>query len=212
VNVAAAPAGPAGQAETPTAQPAEGCPLCGSALGSEQEWCLRCGAAARTRLASTPNWRAPLVVLGLIIVLGLGVLTAALVSLAGGSGNTPATTITRTVTTPASTPTTPGTTTPGATTPGATTPGASTATTPGATVPGATTPGGLTGTNPGGTGAPGAGTGATATTPGTANPGGASTPRTTTGGGSTVTLPSGRTITTPAGKTIPSILLPQRKK
>jgi hypothetical protein len=224
VSVAAAPPGPAGQAGA-TPQPAEGCPLCGSPLQGEQEWCLRCGAAARTRLASTPNWRAPLVLLGLMIVLGLGVLAAALVSLAGGSGSTPATTITRTVTTTSITPTTPGaTTTP--TTPGATVP--TTPTTPGASTPGATTPtgatpggtapgSGLTGTTPGTT--PGATkTPGTATTPGTANsggaanPGAATAPHTKTQGATTVTTPSGRTITTPPGVTIPSILLPHQKK
>jgi hypothetical protein len=61
----------------------ESCPLCGAALGTAQEWCLSCGAAARTRLAATPRWRAPLLVLGVVIVLAVGVLTAALVSLAG---------------------------------------------------------------------------------------------------------------------------------
>jgi hypothetical protein len=62
---------------------AESCPLCGTPLRSEQEWCLGCGAAARTRLAATPRWRAPLVVLGVVIVLAVAALTVALVSLAG---------------------------------------------------------------------------------------------------------------------------------
>jgi hypothetical protein len=61
----------------------ESCPLCGTPLRPEQAWCLSCGAAARTRLAATPGWRAPLIALGLVIVLALGALTAALVSLAG---------------------------------------------------------------------------------------------------------------------------------
>ena len=59
------------------------CPLCGSPLGTTQEWCLSCGAAARTRLATTPAWRAPLIVLAIVIVLALAGLTAALVYLAG---------------------------------------------------------------------------------------------------------------------------------
>jgi hypothetical protein len=70
VSVAGAPAG-------------ESCPLCGTSLGPEQEWCLCCGGAARTRLAASPSWRAPLVLLGGVIVLALGVLIVALVSLAG---------------------------------------------------------------------------------------------------------------------------------
>jgi uncharacterized paraquat-inducible protein A len=61
----------------------EGCPLCEAPLGPEQEWCLRCGAAARTRLAATPGWRVPLILLGVVMVLALGALVAALVYLAG---------------------------------------------------------------------------------------------------------------------------------
>jgi uncharacterized paraquat-inducible protein A len=63
--------------------PVEGCPLCGAPLGPEQEWCLRCGAAARTRLAATPNWRTPLIALGTVMVLAAAALIVALVSLAG---------------------------------------------------------------------------------------------------------------------------------
>lgn len=61
----------------------EPCPLCRSPLGPTQEWCLSCGAAARTRLAATPAWRAPLIVLAIVIVLALAALTVALVYLAG---------------------------------------------------------------------------------------------------------------------------------
>jgi hypothetical protein len=57
--------------------------LCGAPLGATQEWCLSCGAAARTRLAATPAWKAPLIVLALVIVLALAALTVALVYLAG---------------------------------------------------------------------------------------------------------------------------------
>ena len=70
----------------PGAGSQERCPLCGGPLGAEQEWCLRCGAAARTRLAATPRWRPPVIALASVIVLSLGALTAALVSLAGSSG------------------------------------------------------------------------------------------------------------------------------
>ncbi len=65
------------------ASPREVCPLCGEALRSEQSWCLRCGAAARTRLAAQPKWKALVVTLLLVVVLSLGVLAAALVKLAG---------------------------------------------------------------------------------------------------------------------------------
>jgi hypothetical protein len=69
-------------------------------LQAQQEWCLRCGAAARTRLAATPGWRAPIVAIVAVIALSLGVLAAALIDLAGGSGPT-RTQVTRTVTTAA---------------------------------------------------------------------------------------------------------------
>jgi uncharacterized OB-fold protein len=62
----------------------EVCPLCGAALAPEQDWCLHCGAAARTRLAASPRWRAPVIALVVITALALAVLAAALVKLAGG--------------------------------------------------------------------------------------------------------------------------------
>ena len=65
------------------ALPPELCPLCQAPLSPEQSWCLRCGAAARTRLAAQPKWKALVVALALVVVLSLGVLAAALVKLAG---------------------------------------------------------------------------------------------------------------------------------
>lgn len=161
---------PAAGASLHAAAPADACPLCGAPLAPDQEWCLRCGAAARTRLAAAPNWRAPLAALAVVGVLALGVLAAALVKLAGDSGPPPAP-IVRTVTTaapaaavpPATTPATPGatTTTPGAsTTPGATTaPGANTRA-PGTTPTTTTAPPAAAGGAQGN----GAGTGGTPTT------------------------------------------------
>jgi hypothetical protein len=73
--------GPAGI--TRPAAPAEACPLCRAPLLPEQEWCLQCGAAARTRLAASPNWRAPVIALVILVVLALAVLAIALVKLAG---------------------------------------------------------------------------------------------------------------------------------
>jgi hypothetical protein len=52
-------------------------------LRADQSWCLHCGAAARTRLAAQPKWKALVVALLLVVVLSLGVLAAALVKLAG---------------------------------------------------------------------------------------------------------------------------------
>lgn len=149
------------------------CPLCGAPLDPWQEWCLNCGAAARTRLAAPTNWKAPIIAIAAIAVLALGVLAAALVKLSGGSPS--ATTpprVTRTVTT--ATPIVPGTapgtipttttgtagatglggvvapTTTGAVTPGTpTTISPSTATTTGGPTATATTPTATTPTNTG---------------------------------------------------------------
>ncbi|HEY2397967.1 MAG TPA: hypothetical protein VGH78_03145 [Solirubrobacteraceae bacterium] len=99
-----APGAYAGAQSTGGVQPptpsADACPLCGAPVDAQQEWCLRCGAAARTRLAATPGWRWPIVAIVAVIALSLGVLAAALIDLAGGSGPT-VTQVTRTVTTPA---------------------------------------------------------------------------------------------------------------
>jgi predicted nucleic acid-binding Zn ribbon protein len=75
----AAPAVSGAQAEAQK-QP---CPLCGTPLEPEQSWCLRCGAAARTRLAAPAKWKALVIALLIVAVLSLGVLAAALVKLAG---------------------------------------------------------------------------------------------------------------------------------
>jgi hypothetical protein len=45
------------------------CPRCGSSVAPEQDWCLECGAPARTRLAPTPNWRLPIAALALVVAL-----------------------------------------------------------------------------------------------------------------------------------------------
>lgn len=92
----------------------ESCPLCGAPLLAEQEWCLRCGAAARTRLATTSNWKAPIIAVAVVATLSLGVLAASLVKLAGNS-NSNTTTAIVSVTGPGATatvaPTTPTSTT-----------------------------------------------------------------------------------------------------
>ncbi|MCW3028419.1 MAG: hypothetical protein JWN81_1630 [Solirubrobacterales bacterium] len=93
-----APAGPGAGHAAPGVDSGEACPLCATPLQPEQEWCLSCGAAARTRLAASPNWRAPIAAIVAVLALSLGVLTAALVDLAGSSSPT-RTQVTRTVTT-----------------------------------------------------------------------------------------------------------------
>ncbi len=158
------------------------CPLCGAPLDPAQEWCLNCGAAARTRLAAPTNWKAPIVAIAVIATLALGVLAAALVKLSGGSNTTKAVApIIRTITV-ATTPTTPGAipTTPGAATP--VTPGTPTTLTPGGTLAPTTTGAGIHGTPTTVTPGTPAGIGTTPTT--TTTTPGASTP-TKTGTGST---------------------------
>lgn len=114
--------------------PGEACPLCGAPLHPEQEWCVRCGAAARTRLAASPNWKKPIAALAVVVALSLGVIAAALVALAGNSTSSVQSTTTRTIVgiAPSQTSTTPSTTTP----PASTTPST---TTPQTSVPGAST-------------------------------------------------------------------------
>jgi uncharacterized paraquat-inducible protein A len=82
-----------------TAPGAISCPRCGAILAPEQDWCLRCGAAARTRLVPTPNWRLPLVLTAVLAVLALAVLAAAFVALSD-DGGAAASSTTATTTTP----------------------------------------------------------------------------------------------------------------
>jgi hypothetical protein len=147
----------------PTDAPAgEVCPLCGAELAPTQEWCLNCGAAARTRLAAAPNWKGPIALVVAVAVLALGVIAAALVKLAGDSGPAPPP-LTRIVTGPAAAApalAAPPATTATTTNPAAPTTSAQAPTTSGGTAAG-TTPGG-------GTTAPRAGAGAsTGAQPGT---------------------------------------------
>jgi hypothetical protein len=104
------------------------CPLCRAPLHPDQQWCLQCGAAARTRLAPAPNWKVPIIAVVVVAGLALAVLAAALVKIAGDSGS-PATRAATTSSQPAFV-TSPGTATltpaPSPTTPGATAPSAST--------------------------------------------------------------------------------------
>lgn len=69
-------------------QAGDRCPLCGSQLAPDQDWCLNCGGAARSRLAPPPRWRPLVAALLLITVLAIGGLAAALTKLAGEPGVT----------------------------------------------------------------------------------------------------------------------------
>ncbi|QEC49946.1 hypothetical protein FSW04_21845 [Baekduia soli] len=68
------------------------CPRCGAEVGPEQDWCLDCGAPARTRLAPTPNWRLPIAALAVVVLLAGLALAAAFTSLTSDDGRVDATT------------------------------------------------------------------------------------------------------------------------
>jgi hypothetical protein len=57
------------------------CPRCATPVGPDQDWCLSCGAPARTRLVPTPNWRVPVAVLAVVVALAGIALALAFVSL-----------------------------------------------------------------------------------------------------------------------------------
>lgn len=55
---------------------ARACPRCAEPLAPGQDWCLNCGAAATTRIASPPTWRGPLAAM-----IGVGLLALAALAL-----------------------------------------------------------------------------------------------------------------------------------
>lgn len=140
------------------------CPRCSAPVGPDQDWCLECGAPARTRLAPTPNWRLPTVAVGAIVAIAGALLAFAFVELTDDDAlpvsTTPTTAVqpvapaaiappvaTAPVTVPPGTATTPAATVPAA--PGPTT-APTTAPQPASTVP--SSPGVTTATTPQGAG------------------------------------------------------------
>jgi hypothetical protein len=140
---------------SPTTPGAFLCPRCGGALQHDQDWCMECGLAARTRVHPPPGWRLPIaatLLVALLVAAGIAFGLAAIFDKkhpapAAATVTAPATAPAATA--PATTPTLPGATTPTTTTGASTAPGA--ATTPTSTVtpatvvpsprtPGATTP------------------------------------------------------------------------
>jgi hypothetical protein len=74
------------------------CPACGSPVAPDQSWCLECGAAARTRIAKLPRWRAATIAVAIAVALAIGGLIYAFVKLSSGTGTVTTTpTITQTV-------------------------------------------------------------------------------------------------------------------
>lgn len=59
------------------------CPRCGASLAPDQEWCLSCGTAVGTRIAPTPRWRVPVLLIGGLLALIAAALVLALVELSG---------------------------------------------------------------------------------------------------------------------------------
>jgi hypothetical protein len=86
--VSAQPPGP-GQPQVPDPDTIH-CPRCAAPIGPEQDWCLECGAPARTRLAQTPNWRLPTVAIGAIVLIAGALLAFAFVKLTNDSNAAPA--------------------------------------------------------------------------------------------------------------------------
>jgi hypothetical protein len=86
-----APAPPAAQARpSPAAAvpvPPVACPGCGTTVAPDQDWCLACGAAARTRLAPAPNWRIPVAVLSALALAAVVALILAFASLTSQDGS-----------------------------------------------------------------------------------------------------------------------------
>ena len=84
---------------TPPRATERACPRCGASLAPDQEWCLGCGTAVGTRIAPTPRWRVPIVLLGTLLALIAAALILALVELSGDPqpiANAPSTTPTAT--------------------------------------------------------------------------------------------------------------------
>jgi RNA polymerase subunit RPABC4/transcription elongation factor Spt4 len=71
------------EVETPPPATERACPRCGASLAPDQEWCLSCGTAVRTRIATTPRWRVPIVLVGTLVALIAAALILALVELSG---------------------------------------------------------------------------------------------------------------------------------
>ena len=67
------------------------CPRCGAAMTEEQEWCLRCGAAVGTRIATAQGWRVPLALAGALVVLAAIAVAIAIIQLADDTDQVAAT-------------------------------------------------------------------------------------------------------------------------
>lgn len=57
-------------------------------MAAEQDWCLECGAPARTRLAPAPNWQLPTAGVAAIVLIAGALLAFAFVKLTGHDATT----------------------------------------------------------------------------------------------------------------------------
>jgi hypothetical protein len=123
------------------------CPRCGNALHGEQNWCLECGLAARTRVHPPPSWRLPVILTCIALALLAAGIAVALVTLLDSPESTPppaTVTVPAATSPPVSTPTTPAATTTTPVTPPPPATSVPTTPAPGATAPQATVPGAAT--------------------------------------------------------------------
>jgi hypothetical protein len=71
----------------PTRDPADTlCAQCGAELADDQEWCLECGGA-RTMIHRAPDWRVPVVVIGIVVASAIAVLVVALLNTSSNSNS-----------------------------------------------------------------------------------------------------------------------------
>ena len=121
-------------ADPPRADPGTHCPRCGAELAPEQDWCVECGTAARTRIVPPPSWRGPVAIVAVLLVLAAAGVALAFVEVTD-QGQQPASTAAARSASPAAPKTTatagakavtPPSTAPAAAAPKATTPAPST--------------------------------------------------------------------------------------
>ena len=61
------------------------CPRCGAPVEADQDWCLNCGTAVTTEVAGAPAWRAPIAIVGAVLVVAaIAGLVAWIIANAGG--------------------------------------------------------------------------------------------------------------------------------
>jgi hypothetical protein len=60
------------------------CPHCGAPVRPDQDWCLSCGAAVTTEVAGTPAWRAPIAIVGAVLLVAAVALAIAFAKLSSG--------------------------------------------------------------------------------------------------------------------------------